>query len=345
MKRVVIFSLMFLSINLDAGTARFKVVVLDRETSRPIKNAKVGAWFENRAKGWMRSGETNMDFEYTNSKGECFLSGSSDNGKVAAAVFLADNYYAIESIPNCIPEGTIKWQYKSKSTILGRWLPDDMVVTTKIDRIINPIPLFVKKVVIPQQYQANVFSQERPLAEYDLVKGDWLPPYGYGTTADLSLQYEKELIGVESYKVPGGIETNTFYRYGVNISFSQNNGLIDEMLGSEHLLRLREAPKSGYKREWFSWKGRLSRTENETNIDKRRCYYFRIRTELDKSGNITRALYGKIYGDFQLIGDGKKINDIKFLYYLNPMPNDHNLEWDMKNNLCPTQERIRNPQP
>ena len=76
------------------------------------------------------------------------------------------------------------------------------------------------------------------------------------------------MIGVESYKVPGGIETNTFYRYGVNISFSQNNGLIDEMLGSEHLLRFREAPKNGYKREWFSWKGRLSRTENKTNIDK-----------------------------------------------------------------------------
>ena len=86
-------------------------------------------------------------------------------------------------------------------------------------------------------------------------------------------------------------------------------------------------------------------SSNKTNIDKRRCYYFRIRTELDKSGNVTRALYGKIYGDFQLIGDGKKINDIKFLYYLNPTLNERNLEWDMKSNLCPTQERIRNPQP
>ena len=31
--------------------------------------------------------------------------------------------------------------------------------------------------------------------------------------------------------------------------------------------------------------------------------------------------------------------------YLNPTPNDRNLEWDMKNNLCPTQEGIHNPQP
>lgn len=298
---------MFFAINLGAGTARFKVVVLDRETSLPIKNAKVGAWFENRAKGWMESGETNMDFEYTNSKGECSLSGGTDNGKVAAAVFSAENYYAIESIPNYIPVGTVKWHYKKNSTLLlGRWLPTDLVLTAKVDRIVNPISLFVKKVSIPREYHGNVFSQEYPLVAYDFVKGDWLPPYGSGLIPDVKFCYKKEILGSESYEYPGGIETNILYRYGVIVNFSQDNGLIDEMIGSEHLLKLRKAPNSGYKREWFSWKGRLSRTESKTNIDKRRCYYFRIRSELDESGNVKRALYGKIYGDFQLVGDGKK---------------------------------------
>lgn len=49
----------------------------------------------------------------------------------------------------------------------------------------------------------------------------------------------------------------------------------------------------------------------------------------------------KIYGDFNI----KDVEGVEFLYYLNPTPNDRNLEWDMKNNLCPTQERIHNPQP
>ena len=31
-----------------------------------------------------------------------------------------------------------------------------------------------------------------------------------------------------------------------------------------------------------------------------------------------------------------------FLYYLNPAPNDRNLEWDMKNNLCPNPGNIVN---
>ena len=26
---------------------------------------------------------------------------------------------------------------------------------------------------------------------------------------------------------------------------------------------------------------------------------------------------------------------VGFLYYLSPTPDDRNLEWDMKNNLCP----------
>ena len=36
---------------------------------------------------------------------------------------------------------------------------------------------------------------------------------------------------------------------------------------------------------------------------------------------------------------------VHFLYYLNPNPLDRNLEWDMKNNLCPNPGKIGAPQP
>ena len=43
---------------------------------------------------------------------------------------------------------------------------------------------------------------------------------------------------------------------------------------------------------------------------------------MDKDGNVKSALYGKIYGGF-----------MQFRYYLNPTPNDRNVEFDPKQNL------------
>jgi hypothetical protein len=47
-----------------------------------------------------------------------------------------------------------------------------------------------------------------------------------------------------------------------------------------------------------------------------------VRAVLDGCGNVKSALYGKIYGDF-----------MQFSYYLNPAPNDRNIEFDPKQNL------------
>ena len=55
---------------------------------------------------------------------------------------------------------------------------------------------------------------------------------------------------------------------------------------------------------------------------KNRNYFFRVRTVLDENGKVKSALYGKIYGDF-----------MHFSYYLNPTPNDRNVEFDPKQNL------------
>jgi hypothetical protein len=36
---------------------------------------------------------------------------------------------------------------------------------------------------------------------------------------------------------------------------------------------------------------------------------------------------------------------IAFIYYFNPKPLDRNLEWDMKNNLCPRPRGLSMPMP
>ena len=74
-------------------------------------------------------------------------------------------------------------------------------------------------------------------------------------------------------------------------------------------------------------------------MDVKKCYCFRIRTERDENGKVKSSLYGKIYGDPSFFLEGsdrwkQKICGISYLYYLNPAPNDRNLEWDRKTNLC-----------
>jgi hypothetical protein len=64
---------------------------------------------------------------------------------------------------------------------------------------------------------------------------------------------------------------------------------------------------------------------------------------MDASGNVTSALYGKIYGDFsQDIGN----DAVRFTYYLNPEPNSRNMEFDPKQNLfknLPPLEQVTAP--
>ena len=54
----------------------------------------------------------------------------------------------------------------------------------------------------------------------------------------------------------------------------------------------------------------------EENDDKHYLYYIRIRTQTNELGQVTNALYGKIYG---------RIN-ANFLSLVNPTPNDRNIE-------------------
>ena len=73
----------------------------------------------------------------------------------------------------------------------------------------------------------------------------------------------------------------------------------------------------------------------ESNFDRFRNYYFRVRTQIDKDGNVMSALYGKLYSEFP-----------KLHYYLNPNDNDRNVEFDPRQNLfvnLPKEERQSEP--
>jgi hypothetical protein len=131
---------------------------------------------------------------------------------------------------------------------------------------------------------------------YDLTIGDWVAPNGKGTISDFLFTVTNSTIIVSFPNAEDGIQ-------GFTRDWSQ---------GVSGLLSSREAPLDGYQSEYEKTK--------MSNPD--RIYYFRVRTKVDDRGNIVSAHYGKIYGDF-----------MQFRYYLNPTPNDRNIEFDPKQNL------------
>lgn len=61
-------------------------------------------------------------------------------------------------------------------------------------------------------------------------------------------------------------------------------------------------------------------------------YFFRIRSEVDENGKLTRAMYGKIKGEIKVEPRSGTLGMVLFFYYLNP-DYTRNLEFDPNRNL------------
>ncbi len=332
--------LLFCVLTLWGGRARIKVLVVDSETRLPVPNVKIEGSFLNTPREWSVAAKDNDVDAWTDSKGYAILSGSTEQGIGGYRIYKNPGYYNVE---------WTEIRFDRRSIFhLGAWQPSCIVSTVRLDRVVSPIPLFVG-----MSHRLLCRDGHEPFDDgtavlYDLLKNDWLPPWGNGHVGDISFFCKKTILGEESFRYPNGIGivTNQFYRCDVCLKFiGDNSGMIEVIPSKQAGIKLRIAPEIGYAPERICWTGRMSRTEYKDNFDENRCYYFRIRVEHDEKGRIVKALYGKIYADFKLIGKKNGVKDVSFLYYLNPTPNDRNLEWDMKNNLCPKPGDIGNPRP
>ena len=221
--------------------------------------------------------------------------------------------------------------------VAGKWQPWNSTVEIQIKKVLNPIPMYARffeygRLVIP--------AHNTPLG-FDLMKSDWLPPYGNGKTSDFIFRLDCQL----------GEQTTDRIQYfdaALSLSFPNDGDGIQEvvlpLLAGSVLHLPRYAPATGYAsnlvQRAFEHKD-ASRYER----DEKQNFIYRVRTKKDEKGQIIGALYGKISGpvSFGVYGSGAKL---KFRYYLNPTPNDRNLEFDpTKNlfrNLSPSEE-VREP--
>jgi hypothetical protein len=184
-------------------------------------------------------------------------------------------------------------------------------LTLVLKKIGKPIPMYVKSVNL------GMPILDKPVG-FDFTEGDWASPYGKGVNTDIIFtgHFDKSADGGSDYTL-----TVSFPRAGDGIQEfvvpptrfpNQGSGL-----RSPH-----NAPLDGYQARWVQIDNRKPGKPAETNRDMNHNYFIRVRTILDENGNVKSALYGKIYGDF-----------LKYRYYLNPTPNDSNVEFDPNQNL------------
>jgi len=175
-----------------------------------------------------------------------------------------------------------------------KWNP---TVSLLLKRVGKPIAMYAKKYVMG----LNLPEYNKQIG-YDFMIGDLVGPYGKGINSDIFFTEN------HADEKSGYTFTIGFPKEGDGI---QEFILPDREMGSG-LRSPHEAPVDGYQ----------PKHEQTQMPNPNRIYLFRVRTAKDHAGNIVSAHYGKIYGDF-----------MQFTYYLNPTPNDRNIEFDPKQNL------------
>lgn len=269
----------------------------------------------------------------TDKNGEVHFSGTTCGDKVEYFIAGRNGYY---------PQPYLNVQFTNMTeAIFKKWLPYDEVQIVTLQKIGRRTPLFVKE-ARPKRNQDLMTAPDRKFF-YDLVKGDWMPPFGKGEFSDI----EFKLLPREDFGIgrgPSG-KPKPYFRDTISVAFvGEGNGIIKIEPPPNAVLKVRTAPENGYQQDFRIWSGLTKTMRSDDSADKEACHAFRIRTVKNEKGKIISSYYGKIYGDFAMkFNRDSTPRGVYFTYYLNLTPNDRNLEWDMKHNLCPVRGSFNLP--
>ena len=336
MKRILYVGSLVLTTMAFADTAKVSVFIQDSDTHEPLANVPVVGYFRIDA-GWyaVNGGPLpNKSTALTDKNGCCRISGRTNCGSVGCWV---------EEPPSGYYRPLAGWGHKFlNKNIFGVWQPDNLVATIGLQRVVHPIPLFVKHVGaygygmnFDGNSREDLFSKGNGVLQFDFMKGEWLPPIGNGEIADVEfrrLPHEDLGEGVNGAGVKG-----RSYRDSMSVKFlGKDNGLVEMETWHDAGLKVRMAPAEGFSQDLLCWYAIGKDLQPFDNFKKERSFCFRIRTRRNDKGEIVEAYYGKIYGDIQMlamVSPYVPVASVRMLYYLNPRNLDRNLEWN-RQNLC-----------
>jgi len=332
---VVFMSMMAISCG---QVEKVSVVVTDCETGDALIDCKVRGGFVSYL--GMNPGSITRHECVTDSKGSCTMVSVGNACSVTVSVMPSPDYYGASE--------TFRFDEKLTRTerlnpIATPWNP---TINLCLKKIRNPIPMYAMKLShgrLPEDLRlAGIDREKNDFVEtpaetltvaWDLEKGDWVKPHGKGEIADFiftihRMERKKYISEYGGKHMTSGAT--------VEISFSnQGDGLIPYPVPEKDRHRgpwmPYEAPEDGY--------GPIEpkinienegRENDKLNFVKDMNYFFRVRTVKDQTGKIISARYGKIHGDFIFGSWGDYID---YTYYLNPTPNDRDVEFKVGSNL------------
>jgi hypothetical protein len=204
-----------------------------------------------------------------------------------------------------------------------KWNPTVTLVLRKIGK---PIAMYA-------QHEETKTPKENEPIGFDLMAGDWVTPYGTGKTVDMFFTVHRNITSASKFDAE------------LKLTFpNKGDGIVpvEPVAGvGGDFKTLRTANESGYEPTCVWHWSNTHRPEPVFG------YSFRVRSVLDQNGNLKSALYGKVNGDFNFyVGTKVPRSGIGFTYYLNPTPNDRNLEFDPSQNLInnlPTMRQVKEP--
>jgi hypothetical protein len=217
----------------------------------------------------------------------------------------------------------------------GRWKPWNPTISLIMRQILNPIPLLVRQAQVRTTNYVGT-------ASYDLLVGDWTPPFGNGTNADLTFTWRGSFeCPTNAYGVLKFEEIRS--RATLDLTFQNpGDGVLEQpySIGGSELRMPHQAPLNGYApiRQWRSIFTPRERVPGDPDPYRSTAYFFRVRTQTNAEGQIVHALYGKTDDDVKFYGANRDGTGLEFSYYLNPEPNNRNLEFDRKTNLFPLRD-------
>jgi len=214
--------------------------------------------------------------------------------------------------------------------VAARTPPKVVFTNITLRPIVNPIPMYARKVETRIPEAGRAFG-------FDLVASDWIAPAGSGTVADVIFRVDGTRIDYRNYDATLTIAFPNTHdgMQSTSVAAERRHGVRN---GSEYLLP-RHAPVTKYERirRWHRARamGDCHKDDITDELESDQNHFFRIRSLSDASGSLVAALYGKIQENlkFELPHEKSQGVWLSFTYYLNPTPNDRNMEFDPSRNL------------
>ncbi|MES9939420.1 MAG: hypothetical protein ABW104_16035 [Candidatus Thiodiazotropha sp. 6PLUC2] len=342
MKFVRIFFLLLVSsvstVVMALPTARITIKVMD-ESGLPVEEAKAGLVLEVAKKGGEGWG-TNTSWVSGLTDADGLFTGEGETAGYVGLSVKKDGYYDVSSHFN---------GFTDTSGFLGfkKYKPWNPTVELVLKKKLNPIAMYAHPLNVVERGAKPEIPMLGRFVGFDLVVGDWVAPYGLGVNKDFLIKVDvNRAVSFQDHDV---ILTIQFPNEG--------DGLIqyfpDTSKGKSALRLPYHAPSSGYLPEFtrrYENKPGTRRVGESGDPEYDKNYFFRIRTQLDKQGNVISGRYGKIHGSINLYNYSlrRKQNNpfVAFNYYLNPNDNDTNIEFDPGKNLfinLQEQQKVRDP--